>query len=764
MTKYERLQPWLRQAPRGGARKLGSGPAFSHELPAAPSRRDVLKAGALVVGFSFAGLPRAQTAAAGAGRTLALTEVDAFLAVRKDGSVVVYSGKVDLGTGHRIAMRQIVGEELSLPVDRIDLVEGDSALTPNQGPTAGSSGVMRGGMELRQAAATAREGLLVMGAQRLNQPVAGLSLVNGMVLAGDGGKVTVADLLGERSFNLKMNPKAALKDPAQYTLVGQSLARPDIPAKVTGQHVYVHDFTLPGMLHGRVLRPPSVGARVVSVDEASVGRLPGVRVVRRNDFVGVVGSDEWAVLRAARELKVQWSDNTPLVTSEAVVDWARRGPFLAEETLVNKGDASRLVALAASPDAIRATYVWPIQSHGSIGPSCAVADVRTDGATVWTASQASHRMVSSCAAALDLPRDKVRAIYLDGAGCYGMNGHDDATVEAAMLSQAVGQPVRVQWSREDELGWDPKGPPQLLELRGTLAADGRIDAWETEMWLPRATANLEWVPLLSPLAAGLKQPVGQSTGLVTQNGDPSYPAVAVKVSVHWLGAAPLRPSNIRAPGKVANCFAVESFVDELAAKAKMDPLQFRLRDLANPRGREVLERTAKLMRWAARPSPQAASKARIASGRGIAYIHYKHNETFVAVGMEVEVDRDSGQIMVKRIACAHDCGLMINPNAVRAQVEGNILQTLSRTLFEETTFDRSRVTSVNWASYPLLRFTDVPLLDIDLVERRNEPPLGAGEAASSPVPAALANAVFDATGVRLRTVPFTRERVKAALG
>lgn len=728
------------------------------------SRRELLKASAVVVGFSFAGLPQAQTALPGAGRTLALGEVDAFLAIRRDGSVVVYSGKVDLGTGHRIAMRQIVGEELSVPLARIDLIEGDSALTPNQGPTAGSSGVMRGGMELRQAAATAREGLLVLGAQRLQQPVAGLSLVDGVVLAADGARVPIGELVGERSFNLRMNPKAALKNPAQYTLVGQSPPRPDIPAKVTGQHVYVHDWRVPAMLHGRVVRPPAVGARVLSVDETSVGRLPGVRVVRRNDFIGVVSDDEWAVVRGARELKVQWSEGTPLVTHEAVVDWARRGPFLAHETLVDKGDATRLAALADSPGRISATYVWPIQSHGSIGPSCAVADVRADAATVWTASQASHRLVASCAAALDLPRDKVRVIYLDGAGCYGMNGHDDATVEAAMLSQATGQPVRVQWSREDELGWDPKGPPQLLELRGALTADGRIDAWETEMWLPRATANLEWVPLLSPLAAGLRQPVGQSTGLVTQNGDPSYPAGAVKVSVHWLGAAPLRPSNIRAPGKVANCFAVESFVDELAARAKVDALRFRLRDLADPRGREVLERAARLMRWVDRASPQPASSARLATGRGIAYIHYKHNETYVAVGMEVEVDRSSGQIRVKRVACAHDCGLMINPDAVRAQVEGNILQTLSRTLHEATTFDRDRVTSVDWASYPLLRFTEVPLLDIDLVERRDQPPLGAGEAASSPVPAALANAVFDATGVRLRTVPFTRERLKAALG
>jgi nicotinate dehydrogenase subunit B len=559
-----------------------------------------------------------------------------------------------------------------------------------------------------------------------------------------------------------MNPKAPLRSPASYRLVGQPLPRPDIPAKVTGRHVYVHDHSVPGMQHGRVVRPPAVGARVLAIDEGSVARLPGLRVVRIADFVGVVAADEWAAVRAARELKVQWSESAPLVGHTVLVDWARRGPFVAEETLVSRGDAARLAALAAAPGALSATYVWPIQSHASMGPSCAVADVRPDGATLWTASQASHRLVASCSAMLGLPRDKVRVIYLDGAGCYGMNGHDDATADAALLSQAVGQPVRVQWSRQDELGWDPKGPPQLLKISGSLTPEGRIDAWDTEMWVPRATANLEWIPLLGPQAAGLKQPVGQSTGLVSQNGDPSYPAQAVRVTAHWLGAAPLRPSNIRAPGKVANCFAVESFTDELAAKAGADPLQFRLRDLAAPRGREVLQRAAALMDWVPRPSPNPASSgAPVARGRGIAYIHYKHSETFVAVGMEVEVERASGAIRVLRIACAHDCGLMINPDTVRAQVEGNLLQTLSRTLYEETTFDRSAVTSVDWASYPLLRFPQVPRLDIALIQRLDQPPLGAGEAASSPVPAALANAIFDATGVRLRSVPFTGERQQA---
>jgi nicotinate dehydrogenase subunit B len=726
-------------------------------------RRELLKGSVCFVGFSMlAPLPRA-LAQQPPGTSLPLDQVDSFLALQPDGSVVVYSGKVDLGTGHRIAMRQMVGEELSLPVARIALVEGDSQRTPNQGPTAGSSGVMRGGVELRRAAASLREGLLALAATRLGLDAAALRLRDGQVVTADGRSLPVAELAGAGPLKLPMNPKAPLKPPAEFTLIGQPLPRPDLPAKVTGTHVFLHDFTLPGMLHARVVRPPAVGAKLLSVDEASVAHLPGVRVLRRRDFLAVASAHEWAAIRAARELQTQWSASAPLTSHEGVLAWAKAGPFGAEETLVHKGDPQRIAGIASDPQRLHAAYYWPVQSHASIGPSCAVADVKPEGATIWTASQASHRLAVSCAAALGLPPAKVRTIYLDGAGCYGMNGHDDASVEAAMLSQALAQPVRVQWTREDELGWDPKGPPQVLEISATLTPDGRIDAWNTEMWFPRATANLAWIPLLGPEAAGLPQPKGQSVGLVSQNGDPPYAAKAVKVHVHWLDGAPLRPSNIRAPGKVANCFAVESFVDELAARAGVDALAFRLRDLAEPRGREVLERLARLAKWQPRPSPGPDAGQRVTRGRGLAYVHYKHAENFVATAMEVEVDRATGAIRVLRVACVHDCGLMINPDTVRAQVEGNILQTLSRTLHEETRFDRSRVTSVDWTSYPLLRFPEVPQLDIELLQRLDAPPLGAGEAASAPVAAALANAVFDATGVHLRTVPFTRERVKPLL-
>ena len=730
------------------------------------SRREFLKGGALVVGFSFTGMPfafaqTANNATTTSPHTLNPNEIDAFLAVRKDGSVIVYSGKVDLGTGHRIAMRQMVAEELPVAIERIELIEGDTALTPDQGSTAGSTGIVRGGAQLRLAAASARDALIALGAVRLQRSASELALVDGNVQATSGaGKVGIGELVGDKTFSVRMNPKAQLKDAAHYAFIGQSLPRPDLPAKMTGRHTYVHDFTLPNMLHGRAVRPPAVGAKLLAVDEASLKNIPGARIVRIQDFLGVVAEDEWAAVRAAREIKVRWSEETPLVGHEELRAWARRGPFVRDEILTAKGTQ----ALATAPNVIRATYYWPVQSHGSIGPSCSLADIKADRATIWTASQATHRYRDAYAQMLGMPRDQVRLIYLDGAGCYGMNGHDDAAADAIILSQAIGRPVRVQWMREDELGWDPKGPPQLLELRATLNAENRIGAWETEMWLPLATANLEHVPLLGPQAAGIAQPVGQSVGAIAQNGDPPYGVDNIKVAVHWLARAPLRPSNIRAPGKVGNCFAVESFVDELAAAAHVDPLEFRLRGLTNPRAIEVLKRTASLIGWTPRTAYTAQRTASaVAGGYGISYVHYKQNENQVAIAMQVEVDRKSGEIHVKRVACTHDCGLMINPDAVRAQVEGGILQTLSRTLYEETKFDRSRVTSVDWNSYPLLRFPAVPELTIELIDRRFDPPFGAGEAATSPVPAALANAVFDATGARLREAPFTPARVLAAL-
>jgi nicotinate dehydrogenase subunit B len=486
-----------------------------------------------------------------------------------------------------------------------------------------------------------------------------------------------------------------------------------------------------------------------------------VKVVRINNFLAVVADDEWTAVRAARDLRAQWSEPSVLPAQDKLVETLRTDPGITDQTIVTKG-----TPVSPQPQNVKtvaASYFWPMQSHASLGPSCAVADVRADEATVWTASQGTHDNRATFARFLGLPEDKVRLIYLEGSGCYGMNGHEDAAADAAILSRAVGRPVRVQWSRADEHGWDPKGPPQLLDIAGAVDADGRILDWRTEMWIPQTTKGLLNIPLLGPQAAGLDNIVGLNPGLISQNGDPPYAADHIQVVVHWLKEAPLRPAPLRSPGKPANCFAVESFTDELAAAAGIDPVEFRLRSLKNPRGIELVRRVATMMKWQARPSPGADAKAAVARGRGMSYVHYKHSETFVAMGMEVAVERASGSIKVERVCCAHDCGQIINPDGVRAQIEGGILQTISRVLLEEVKFDRSHVLSVDWSSYPILRFSGVPKLEIDLVDRPNEPPFGAGEASCAAVGAALANAVYDATGVRLRTVPFTPERVRAAL-
>lgn len=727
------------------------------------SRRAVLKGGALTVAFALTGVSTEAIAQGTAGgRVLDPKEVDAFLAVNADGTVTVYCGKVDLGQGLRIAIPQIAAEELGIGLNKIKYVEGDTALTPNQGRTSGSNGIQRGGMQIRQAAATARKALIELAAKRLNVPATDLVVADGTVKPAAGGAgITFADLLADKRFELKLDPKAPLKNPTSYTLVGKSLPRPDVPAKCTGGHVYMHDFTLAGMLHGRVIRPPAVGATLVSVDETSVRNLTGVQIIRIKDFLAITAEDEWTAVRAARALKAQWSEAAGLPDQNALVASLRAGPFNGDETLVKKGDTPALPERAKT---LKAAYFWPMQSHASIGPSCAVADVRADTATVWTASQGTHGNRDTFARFLGLPKEKVRLIYLEGSGCYGMNGHEDAAADAAILSRAAGRPVRVQWSREDEHGWDPKGPPQYLEIVGAVDASGDILDWRAEMWIPQTTRGMPNIPLLAPEAAGLDNVHGLNPGLISQNGDPPYVASSIQVVAHWLKDTPLRPAPLRSPGKPANCFAVESFVDELAAAAGIDPVEMRLRGLKDPRGVELIKRTAAMMNWQSRPSPKVEPNAAVARGRGIAYVHYKHTETYVAMGMEVAVERASGMIRVERVVCAHDCGQIINPDGVRAQVEGSILQTLSRVLMEEVKFDRSRVLSVDWASYPILKFSQAPKLDIALIDRPTEPPLGAGEAACTPVGAALANAVFDATGVRLRTIPFTPERVKAALG
>ena len=431
-----------------------------------------------------------------------------------------------------------------------------------------------------------------------------------------------------------------------------------------------------------------------------------------------------------------------------------------DEVLVNKGDAAAAFSTAAKQ--FSAMYSWPYQSHASLGPSCAVADVRDDGATIWTSSQGTYGLRNNLAKIFSMPAEKLRVVFLDGAGSYGGNGNDDAAADAFLLSRSVKRPVRVQWMRQDEHGWDPKGPPQYLTLHGGLDVQGRIVAWETQMWLPKNIPGNR--ALIGVDASGISQEHGQGAGQMQMNGDPSYASPNTHVVVHYLADSALRISNLRAPGKIANVFAVESFTDEMAAAAGADAVEFRLRALTDSRAIEVLKRAADMIGWQTRPSPNPqAAQGNMLVGRGVAYMRYKQQENYVAVAMEVAVDRSSGQVQVRRVTCAHDCGLIVNPDGLRNQVEGCVLHTLSRALHEEVKFDRSRVTSVDWASYPILRFPEAPPVEVALINHPEIPPVGAGEAATAPVAASLANAIFDATGVRLRTVPFTPARVESAL-
>ena len=723
------------------------------------SRRGLLKmaGGALVVRFAL-GQTSTQTAG-GLSKPLDPSEVDSFLAIHADGSVTIYTSKVDVGTGLATAFRQTAAEELGIPVERFTVIQGDTALTPDHGGTGGSSGIPRGAADIRRVAAAARQALLDLGAKQLNLPASVLTIAAGEVIHSSGKRATAASLIGGKHFAVKVNLNAPLKDPSTYAVVGKPVLRADVPGKCTGKHPYLQDLTLPGMLHGRVVRPPAMGAKLLSVGESSVHAIPDVRVIRIESFLGVVAKDEWAAVRAAKEINATWSDWQGLPGSEGLDHYVRQAPVERDQSIASRGDVTAVLSSAAKQ--LSATYYWPYQSHASLGPSCAIADVKESGTTIWSASQNPFGLRANLAKVFGIPPDKMRVVYLDGSGSYGSNGADDAAADALLLSRATGQPVRVQWMRQDEHGWDPKGPAQLHELRGSIDANGNISAWETQMWVPDGPQGSR--ALLGPDSAAMSQTHGQGAGAMTLNLDPSYPVPNLRVVSHHLKDTPLRLSNLRAPGKIANIFAVESFADELAAAAAMDPVAFRLRGLTDTRAIEVLKRTTRMMDWQTRPSPNPhAAEGDLLVGRGIAYMRYKQAENYVAIGVTVAVNKATGKIAVRRIVCAHDCGLVVNPDGLRNQVEGNILQTLSRTLHEEVTFDKSRVTSVNWASYPILTFPEVPALQVALIDRPEQPSYGAGEAASAPVAAALANAVFDATGVRLRTVPFTAERVRTA--
>ena len=747
------------------------------------SRRDVLKS-ALVVGFALAPASAQQRPnpdePKSPGRGTDPKDVDSYLVIHRDGAITIYTSKVDVGTGMRIAIAQMAAEELGVPVDRITVVDGDTALCPNNGGTGGSTGLTRGGTAVRQAAATARQALLSLGAAHFNRPAADLTIVDGVVVpaAPDGSRgaaarlakrgIGIGALVAGRPLSVLVDAKAPLRPSGTYTAVGTSPGRPDVPAKCTGRYVYIQDFAVPGMLHARVIRPPAIGAQLLEVDESSLRGIPGARVVRIESFLAVVAVDEWAAVRAAAALKASWTPWQGLPGHERLDEYVRAGAIERDQTFVAKSPTGELTvgeleeAWNAAAKKLSATYFWPCQSHASLGPSCAVAAVRDDRTTIWTSSQVTYGMRATLSRVFGLTPETVRVIFVEGSGSYGTNGADHAAADAVLLSKTLRQPVKVQWSRQDEHAWDPKGPQQLLDLRAGLDASGRLTMWDTQMWIPANHRGARI--LLAADAAGIPQDRGRDSAGIFENGDPSYDAGRVRVLAHWMRDTPLNPSNLRAPGKPANVFAVESFTDEIAASLGADPVAFRLGRITDPRAIEAIRRAAASFGWQPRasPNPQRRQDARLV-GRGMAYTRYKQAENYVATFVEVAVDPASGRIEVNRVVCAHDCGLVVNPDALTNQIEGAIVQGLSRALHEEVQFDRSRVTSVDWASYPILTSAELPAIDVILIDRPEQPLWGAGEAATVPVAAALGNAFFDATGVRIRRVPFTRQRVLDAL-
>jgi nicotinate dehydrogenase subunit B len=721
------------------------------------TRRDfLLGTGALVVAFNLG--PREAAAQA---KPVALDQVDSFLAVHKDGSVTMYTGKVDLGTGIRIALPQMVAEELDVPIDKVKLVEGDTALTPDQGPTWGSLSVQVAGMQLRQAAATARKALIEMAVQKTGMPSVDFAVKDGVVfLRGEPHRrFTYAELIGDQRFDLKLDKDAPLKNPRDYTVVGQPLPRPDVPGKVTGAHTYMQDFRVPGMVHARVVRPPAVGATLQSVDESSIAAIKGARVVRQGSFLAVVADGEWAAVKAARALKAAWSSGEELPDQAKLWEHVRATKVAKDDVAVDRGDPRK--AIAGATRTLKATYDFAVHTHGSMGPSCAVADVKGGKAEIWSPSQAPHWLRREVAAVLQMEPKDIHIQYLDGAGCYGRNGHEDATCDAALLSKLIGKPVRVQWMREDEHGWDPKGPPTLVEITAGLDAQGTIIGWDSELWVPKADIT-EWPRTLAATLAGIPQAPAINPGNVHRNLDPSYPFAHQKAVAHRLDSTPFRPSWIRTPGRMQNTYANEVFIDECAAACNADPVEYRLRYLTDPRGIAVLRAAASMAKWDTRPSPRRDASGTIARGRGIAYVKYENVRTYCAGVAEVEVNRQTGAIRCTRFYVAHDCGQIINPDGVRAQIEGQVIQTVSRTLKEELKWSRSRVTSVDWSTYPILKFPDVPEVHMELINRPTDPPWGVGEPAACLPPPAISNAVFDAIGVRLRSVPFTGPKVLAA--
>lgn len=696
------------------------------------------------------------------------TGPETLLQLDAQGNATGFNGHVDLGTGLRTSLGQIVAEELDLSPDRVRMVMGDTDRTPDQGPTIASESIQIAAVPLRQAAAQARALLISLARDRLDAPGVDLLIRDGVVLGG-AQAIPFADLLENRQIRAELDPNAALKPVRDYRIVGTSSPRVDIAGKATGTWDFVHDLRLPGMLHGHVIRPPYagrdsgdfIGQSLISVDDSVIRDLPGfVAVVRIRDFLAVVAEREGQARAMAEALSVRWARPPDLPDLTDVAAAIRALPA-TRRLLTETGDVD--AALSRAPTKLARSYVWPWQLHASIGPSCAVADWQGDRLTVWSGTQNPHALRADIAQLMALPETAVEIRRYEAAGCFGRNCADDVCGDAALLSRAVGRPVRVQLTRAQEHLWEPKGAGQLMDVAGGLDAAGNFDVYDFEARYPSNRA-----PNLALLLTGVIDNAPLPSDMGDRTAVPQYDVPNLRAAVHDM-APVVRASWLRGVSAMPNAFAHESFVDELAHAAGEDPVAFRLRHVSEPRSRDLIRRVAEESGWVPGPAPRNNNQGDWSFGQGFAWSTYMHGP-FPGVAAaqaawmaEVAVNRKTGEVALTRLTVGQDAGLMINPDGVRHQIHGNAVQSISRTLTESAGFDRIGATSRDWGSYPLARFEDLPEVRTLLMDRPEDPPLGVGESVSVPSAAAIANAIFDATGVRMRELPFTPDRVKAAL-
>jgi nicotinate dehydrogenase subunit B len=695
---------------------------------------------------------------------------ETFIKISADGTVAAFNGHVDLGTGIRTALGQIVAEELDVSFARVVVVLGDTSRVPNQGATIASETIQITAVPLRKAAAQARHFLLARAAEKLELAASELAIEDGLIRGRDNRSVSYGELIAGETIRLELADEVAVKAINAYTIVGRSVPRVDLPAKATGELVYVHDMRVPGMLHGRVVRPPYagvdagdfVGTSLIAVDETSVRDIPGlVAVVRIGDFVGVVTEREENAVKAAAQLQVSWK-STPTLPDLKDVETALRANPSTPRVLMDKGDVDAAIDAADRP--MQRTYVWPYQMHGSIGPSCAVADVQDEFVRVWSGTQNPHPLRTDLALLLARPENEIDVVRMEAAGCYGRNCADDVSADAVLLSRAVGRPVRVQLTREQEHAWEPKGTAQLMDVNGGLNADGSVAGYDFATRYPSNGA-----PTLALLLTRAIEPSVLPSQMGDRTAIPPYDYNAIRVVAHDMLPI-VRASWLRGVSALPNTFAHESYIDELATAAGVDPIEYRLRYLKDPRGVDLVKAVAERADWTPRPIwKEPVTENDIVRGRGFAYALYVHS-AFPGYGAawsawiaDVAVNKATGDVSITRVVAGQDSGLLINPDGVRHQIHGNVIQSTGRALMEEVSFDRTSVVSREWGAYPIIKFPDIPKIDVLMLPRQDQPPLGVGESASVPSAAAIANAIFDATGVRFRELPFTPERILAGL-